>query len=167
MPRATYDCIAATTVTGSATSTVTFSNISGEYTDLVLVCNGGTDIASNVYIRFNGDTGNNYLTNTLSGGPSLSSSRSTAQNTAIVNDYGYTEPDMNFNLIINIMNYSSTETRKTFLSRCNHADNGTGAVTGIWRSTSAITSIDLLAIFSGTPKFSIGTTFALYGIKCE
>jgi hypothetical protein len=65
------------------------------------------------------------------------------------------------------MNYSSTATRKTFLSRSNHADNGTAIISGMWRDTSAITSIEILSLFTGSPTFSIGTTFSLYGIKCE
>jgi hypothetical protein len=164
---ATYDCIATTTVTGTATSSITFSNISGSYTDLVLVLNGGTSGAANVHLRFNGDTGSNYITTGLSGGGSLSSSRSSAGSSAITNDYGYGENDMNLNIIIDIMNYSSTATRKTFLSRSNHADNGTAIISGMWRDTSAITSIEILSLFTGSPTFSIGTTFSLYGIKCE
>jgi hypothetical protein len=164
---ATYDCIATTTVTGSATSSITFSNISGNYTDLVLVLNGGASGIANVHLRFNGDTGNNYITTSFGGGGSLSSPRSAAGSSAIANDYGYGENDMNFNVIIDIMNYSSSATRKTFISRSNHADNGVSVTSGMWRSTSAITSIEIQSIFSGSPTFSIGTTFSLYGIKCE
>ncbi len=54
----TYETIANTTLT-TATSSITFTNISGSYTDLILVLN--TAIASGYngesVIRFNSDTG--------------------------------------------------------------------------------------------------------------
>ena len=162
----TYEPIATTTL-GSAAATVTFSSISGSYTDLVLVCNGGVTTASaNAHLRFNNDTGSNYSDTNLTGsGSAASSSRSTNQTSIILNSYGYPENDMNWNCLAYIMNYSNTTTYKTLLSRSNQADNGVSALVGLWRSTAAITSIDIISIFSGSPQFSIGTTFTLYGIK--
>ena len=56
---ATYDCIATTTL-GSDQASVTFSAISGNYTDLVIVGNGAlTAGAGTLFIRFNSDTGSN------------------------------------------------------------------------------------------------------------
>jgi len=162
----TYEPIATTTLS-SAAATVTFSSISGSYTDLVLVCNGGVTIAAaNAHLRFNSDTGSNYSDTNITGtGSAVSSSRSTSQTSCILNSYGYPENDMNWNCIAHIMNYSNTTTYKTLLSRSNQADNGVSALVGLWRSTAAITSIDIISIFSGSPQFSIGTTFTLYGIK--
>jgi len=162
----TYEPIATTTLS-SAAATVTFSSISGSYTDLVLVCNGGVTIAAaNAHLRFNSDTGSNYSDTNITGtGSAASSSRSTSQTSCILNSYGYPENDMNWNCLVHIMNYSNTTTYKTLLSRSNQADNGISALVGLWRSTAAITSIDIISIFSGSPQFSIGTTFTLYGIK--
>jgi len=58
---ATYEPIATTTVSGSSTSTVTFSSISGTYTDLVIIGNLGSQTTNAFpYLQFNGDTGSNY-----------------------------------------------------------------------------------------------------------
>lgn len=163
---ATYSLINSTTL-GSAQSSVTFSSIPSTFTDLVLVCNGGVTIAAaNAHLRFNSDTGSNYSDTNITGtGSAASSGRSTSQTSCILNSYGYPENDMNWNCIVHIMDYSNTTTYKTLLSRSNQADNGVSALVGLWRSTAAITTIDVISIFSGSPQFSIGTTFKLYGIE--
>jgi hypothetical protein len=63
----TYEPIATNTL-GSATATVTFSTISGSYTDLILVISAftGDDLAAYT-IRLNGDTGSNYSVTSLEG----------------------------------------------------------------------------------------------------
>jgi hypothetical protein len=57
------------------------------------------------------------------------------------------------------MNYSNSTTYKTILGRSNAATSGTSAAVGLWRSTSAINSIEI-----GTVSFTAGSTFSLYGI---
>ena len=66
------------------------------------------------------------------------------------------------NAIVQFQNYSNTTTYKTVLSRGNNASNLVEAFVGLWRSTSAITAID---IKTQSGNFSIGSTFTLYGIK--
>lgn len=159
----TYEPLATTTL-GSAVNTVTFSSISGAYTDLVLVQNGGfTSAAGDVFIRFNSDSGSNYSSTALSGsGSSALSSRESNATRILVDSYGYPTTGISTR-IIQIMNYSNTTTNKTLLSRANNAATGVDAVVGLWRSTAAITSIDLYAWT--TNSFSAGSTFSLYGIK--
>jgi hypothetical protein len=61
---ATYEKIATTTL-GSTTATVTFSSISGAYTDLVLVERLVKSITGgSLQVRFNSDTGTNYSATT-------------------------------------------------------------------------------------------------------
>jgi hypothetical protein len=72
--------------------------------------------------------------------------------------------NFNFNLLVNVMNYSNATTYKTFLARGNIAAGGTEAVVGLWRNTAAITSLELLPTAS---TFATGSTFTLYGIKAE
>ena len=62
----TYEFIAKN-VLSSNTSSITFSSIPQTYTDLVLIINGGNTGAVQVAIRFNGDTGNNYSNQSLTG----------------------------------------------------------------------------------------------------
>lgn len=163
----TYTPIATTTL-GSATGTVTFSSISGTYTDLVLVAsittaNDGTALQ----FRFNSDSGSNYSNTFLEGsGSSATSSRQSNQ----------TDIQISFNVgnnstnpsasIVSFMNYSNSTTNKTLLARWDSATGGTypgtAAAVGLWRNTAAITSIE---VFLGSGNINSGSTFTLYGIK--
>jgi hypothetical protein len=62
---------------------------------------------------------------------------------------------------INIMNYANTTTYKTAISRLDDAANYVGTSVGLWRSTSAINSVTILA---GTGNIPSGAMFTLYGI---
>jgi hypothetical protein len=63
---------------------------------------------------------------------------------------------------IHILNYSNTTTYKTGLGRSGFATGIVLMNTGVWRSTSAVTSVKLLNTGN---DFSSGTTVTLYGIK--
>jgi hypothetical protein len=65
-------------------------------------------------------------------------------------------------LTVNLMNYSNATTYKSILARYGSAAQGTLAFAGLWRSTSAITTLQFLA--DGTETFPTGSTFTLYGI---
>ena len=67
--------------------------------------------------------------------------------------------------VTHFMNYSNTTTYKTLLSRSGTLGGsytGTTLIAGLWRSTSAITSI---LVGCTTNTFVAGSTFTLYGIK--
>lgn len=155
----TYTPLATTTL-GSDAATITFSSISGSYTDLVLVINGTSNQGDTVGLQFNSDTGTNYSATRLSGnGTAASSGRWSNEAKAY---YGVFYTSMT-NAIINFQNYSNTTTYKTFIARSNNAGNDVRANVGLWRSTSAITSITL-NFYDGTSKYSSGTVATLYGI---
>jgi hypothetical protein len=158
---ATYEKIATTTLGGSAAST-TFNSISGSYTDLVLIVAGVTTSGTEaVAVQVNGDTGSNYSRTVLLGnGSAASSSRATSQTSA---GLGVIDSATQGNTIYHFMNYSNATTYKTFIARGNVASEQTRVAVGLWRSTSAITSITVLV---GT-TFATGCTFTLYGIKAE
>jgi len=157
---ATYDCIATTTLS-SAAATVTFSSISASFTDLVLVVNGtwsGTNNFQAITLVFNSDTGANYSRTVLQGdGSSASSSRESTGN------WGIIASDQS-NSILHIMNYSNTTTYKTVVSRGSSAGYIVRAVVGLWRSTSAINSVE---VKTASNNFNSGTSLTLYGIKAE
>lgn len=159
---ATYDKIATTTL-GSTANGVTFSSISGTYTDLVLVFNGAGNSDINVALRFNSDTGSNY-SNTAIGtqGVSGASGRNSNSTAMRINFQGYLRNSYTSLAIINIMNYSNTTTFKTVINRYNSTTAGLDANIGLYLSTSAITSV-LIKVDDGN-TFSIGSTFTLYGI---
>jgi hypothetical protein len=157
----TYEKIATTTL-GSATATVTFSSISGAYTDLVLVVNYGGSVSDTAaFMQFNGDTGSNYSNTKVLGNGSVSVSQRNSNLTyAIISD-NITSTTLTMNCIVSIQNYSNTTTYKTSLGRYNLASGVTEAIVNLWRNTSAITQI-VLDINAG--NFITGSTFTLYGI---
>lgn len=164
---ATYEKIATTTL-GSNTATVTFSSISGTYTDLVLICNaknqGGANY--NLYGQVgNGsvDTGSNYSDTYLGGnGSSAFSGRDTSASQMRLGIFSTT----NFTpTIVHFENYSNTTTYKSMLSRSDDNGGNTIAVVNLWRSTSAINEIKLFV--ESNANFASGSTFTLYGIKAE
>ena len=160
----TYTPIATTTTSGSA-STYTFSSIPSTYTDLILVVSGTNSSGSteDLMVRYNGDSATNYSRTFLEQNSSSSSSGRTSNQTyAIIG--GYIPPGRNFVSIFQFLNYSNTTTYKTSLSRAN--ESGTSyalyATVGLWRSTSAINSVQVFWPSAG--NFGNGTTMTLYGI---
>jgi hypothetical protein len=166
----TYEPIATTTLTGTASS-VTFSSISGSYTDLILVsCDLTTSSTGNThYIQFNSDTTAKYSNTWLYGtGSAAGSSRvttSSGYNEIFIGSIqvgaSATAPEVS---IAHIMNYSNTTTYKTVLVRTGDASNEATANVGLWQSTSAINSI-VVGRTGGT--YASGSTFTLYGIKAS
>ena len=158
---ATYDCIATTTLSTTASS-VDFTSISGSYTDLIIVADALLSSGDNsVGVQFNSDTGNNYSFTYLFGnGSTTSSGRGTSAGNG---DIMYISGTRSTN-IVHIQNYSNTTTYKTWISRFSPSNLYAGAYVGLWRSTNAITSISLIPDSS---TFASGSTFTLYGIKSE
>jgi hypothetical protein len=157
----TYEPIATTTL-GSAAADVTFTSISGSYTDLVLVCwvkTSSNDIG--LRMQFNSDTGSNYSVTQLFGnGTTAGSNRQSSQTSIRWANYLGTAGGIG---IANIQNYANTTTYKTLINRGGFASYGTMSSVGLWQSTSAITSIKVFDEDSG--NMASGSTFTLYGIK--
>lgn len=163
MPK-TYEPIAATTISGTSTSTVTFSSISSAYTDLEIVFNGGATGAANILIQFNGDTTTNYSYTQLTGdGGTAQSYRGSTQSSILSNYWGYLSVDNNTNMLFKIMNYANATTFKTVLTRSSNAGNGVSAVVGLWRKTPE--AINSIRLFTNANNFANNSTFTLYGIK--
>ena len=164
---ATYEPLATTTLSTGAAN-IDFTSISGSYTDLKIVWlaqNANSEFPS---LRINGDTGTNYSRTVLYGnGASAASSRQTSQTQINMGaDVAIPTSGNTFCMImIDIFSYAGS-TNKTVLFNYTNDRNGSGEVNrgvGLWRSTSAITSISLKSR-DGT-NFAIGTTATLYGIK--
>ena len=155
----TYVALATQTL-GSATASVTFSSISGAYTDLVVIF-AGTGGGVDIQYQFNADTGNNYSVTRLSGnGTTAVSNRNTSYASIEADYFAYANATQTIN-ICNIMNYSNSTTYKTALFRSNNASLGVDAGVGLWRNTAAITQV---LIKTNASTFSTGTVFSLYGI---
>ena len=168
----TYEPVATTTLS-SKQNTVTFSNISQNYTDLVVVFNGSADDISNHFMQVgNGsiDTGSNYSTVVLSGdGSTPRSSRYTNDTVGFRPDFWANAAGKDKLTIFNLQNYSNTTIYKSCLMRCSlpvgGAQNAELLLTiGLWRSTSAINTLNIYASTNSGISFNIGSTFTIYGI---
>ena len=158
----TYTPVASQTLSASASS-VTFSNIPQDYTDLVLVVNGQVATSQQLAIQFNGDTGTNYSATAMYGdGTSAGSGRITSSS-SIYGAFGWFANGTQATSIANIMNYSNSTTYKTVLGRGNLSSSYVHAGVGLWRSTSPITSM-YIYVYGGY-NWNSGTTFSLYGIQ--
>lgn len=159
----TYEPLATTTL-GSAAASVTFSSISGSYTDLVLVSNlYGNGGAANVLVRFNSDTGSNYSSTTITGnGSAASSFRNTSTDSIFMINSGSSLNGAWGTFIMSVNNYSNATTYKTALARFGAAGNEVTSTIGLWRNTSAINAIE---IRTSSNTYLAGSTFTLYGIK--
>jgi hypothetical protein len=165
---ATYEPIATTTLSSNTTG-VSFTSISGAYTDLIFIGQlkyvGAAQAYAGVW-QVNSTSGTSYSETILYGtGTSALSSRTS-------NDAAFRPREIAANassswtmLRIDFLNYSNTSINKTVLTTLSSDRNGAGEVSrqvGLFRSTSAITSIQFDPFSIG---FVAGSTFTLYGIK--
>lgn len=162
----TYTQIATYTVPSNTTS-YTFTSIPGTYTDLVISMSIVSSSANTLFIRFNGDSSSLYSATRLYGsGSSAGSDRDTGAAYGVLTNYA--APNSSFgqhNTILNVMNYANTATYKNWISRSNVFNAGTDLITGLYRSTSAITSIGFSTNgFGGTSTLLAGSIITLYGI---
>jgi len=170
-----FESIATATVSNSTTSSITFSSIPSTYQHLQIryFVRGDRGNAQDwSLMRINGDTGNNYVYHSLyansasvyganSGGvqSSIELPRG-AGDTAAANNFGAG--------IVDIHDYANTSKNKTVRIYGGTLNSNTSQYinlqSGLWLSTSAISSISILEGGGGT-YFISGSTFALYGIK--
>jgi hypothetical protein len=165
MATRTYSSIAYTVLSAPAAS-ITFSSISSAYSDLRLVISGVTSSASYIKIQVNTDTGTNYSYRYLAGNGAAGSSASAQSTTfvpvdGLVTSTSTTVPSM---ATVDFMQYKNTSVDKTILATSANDLNGSGetvVTVGLWRSTSAITSIQ---IFANSGNLATGFTAELIGI---
>ena len=171
--------IASYTVPTGGVASITFNSIPSTYTHLQVrlfgKCQRNTYSIAELKVTFNGDTGNNYAGHYLTG----------TGNSATVNSSGFGSASrfqiigMGSNLnsqfgsaVLDILDYASTSKYKTarILNgiMSNVAGGGSyygnlGLCSGLWQSTSAITSINIAP--EDPVNFSQYTNISLYGIK--
>lgn len=157
---ATYEPIASTTL-GTATSSVSFTSIAADWTDLILIFQQTASSNEGALFRLNGDTGSNYSNTRLYGDGSSATSERYSNQTA--DNAGVARSSYITNGRLQIMSYANTSVYKTVLIEANTPQELLMRSVGLWRSTSAVTSITILP--GGGATWSSGSTFSLYGIK--
>jgi len=166
-----FDSIATATGTGSS-STITFSSIPSTYQHLQIRGMGFGNSGGQLFLRINGDTGSNYTRHRVLGyNSSVFASGETSQTSirVCVDDISYASMGTLYPTvaIIDIHDYASTAKNKTVRTFGGIDSNSAGnseidLTSGLWLSTSAVTSISLV-ISAGS--FTTNSTFALYGIR--
>ena len=159
-----YESISTQTVGGGGSASITFSSIPSTYTHLQIrfIALGGASyrLAS----QFNSDTGANYSWHALQGsGSTATADAATSATSMKVGETIATYPTVG---VIDILDYANTNKYKTIRTLEGFDANGSGYIqlfSGNWRSTSAITSITLGTLISGS--MNQYSSFALYGIK--
>ena len=169
---ATYEPIQSTTLGSDATS-YTFTSIPGTFTDLRIIITGRRNNISTPnsywYMRVNSDTGSNYsVTRVWASDNEPWSTRDISSTYCMFHTSGLPRSDEAFSVFtVDLMSYANTSVHKTFLGviaapviNTNYYVVSRGV--GLWRSTSAITSVTLEA---GGASWHAGSTFSLYGLK--
>lgn len=168
-----YESISTISV-GTAVSSITFSSIPSTYTSLQIrfMASAGYGSYNNTTIRceLNGDTtGTNYYYHALQGdsGSGVSAVSSNFQKLTQGLDTATTTSIYGVG-IVDLHNYAVTTQNKTLRTFAGYDTNGEVSANRVllssmlWMNTSAINSIKLIG---QDGNWTVGSTFALYGIK--
>jgi hypothetical protein len=161
-----YESIATVTVGAGGTSLVTFSSIPSTYQHLQVRAFGkDASIYGAIFMSFNNDTYSTNFTRHGLYGDGSSAASFGAANAPYMNAITTPVSSGGFGAaIIDILDYANTNKFKTIKSLSGWDNNGSGIAalfSGSWRSTTAVSRIDILS------DSTIGqySSFALYGIK--
>jgi hypothetical protein len=167
-----YESIATVTVGSGGSSSITFSSIPSTYAHLQIrgiARDSRSNAATNLYIQYNSDTGANYTAHSLygNGSSAVAAFEGTNQTSALAARVTGNNSASNAfgGFVIDILDYANGNKYKTSRSLAGHEDNSSGAIwfiSGLWMSTSAVTSITITPVTSPILQYS---HFALYGIK--
>lgn len=160
---ATYEPIQTYTHTGASTTLITMSSIPSTYTDLLVIANVLYSANNGDYIglRFNGDSNSLYSSTPMAGdGTSTQSYRASGDSKIAF----YAASTSNRTAVtIHMNSYANTTTFKSPIIRSSSvSSNNVEARLGLYRSTSAISS---LSLFFPISSIAAGTEVTLYGIK--
>jgi hypothetical protein len=159
----------------SNASSITFNNLNQyatEYKHLQIRAAVRSDrsgvLNSGLFMRLNGDTGNNYGIHALIGtGSSLSSIASTSRSTTVALPLPAATATANAfgGAVIDILDAYSLTKNKTIrsLGGVSSSFNEIQLASGFWLNTASITSITFVTILSD--QFVAGSRFSLYGIR--
>ena len=160
-----YESIA-TTIVGTATSTITFSSIPSTYQHLQLRAFSNSTTGAPARIRFNSDSGSNYILHVIQGNSaSVGAGAATAQS-GIDGIISSNASNVFGASVVDILDYTNTNKYTTIKAFDGYETGSTGTVylySGLWLNTAAISTITLTDSSGG--NFNTYSSFALYGIK--
>jgi hypothetical protein len=166
--------IASQTVGAGGVSSITFSSIPQTFTHLqlrLMLRDSATSVnqARSSSVRFNSDTGNNYVSHFVNGdGSTAAAGYNAAQSNITFTSLENTNTSIFSVAVIDILDYTDTNKNKTTKTLVGWDANGSGIVgmwSSLWLNTNAITSISLGARNGFTGSFPQYSTVQLYGIS--
>jgi hypothetical protein len=166
-----FQSIATVNVGSGGQSSITFTSIPSTFTHLQIRGIARTNRATfpdPLKLNFNSDTGSNYARHYLAGEGSSASADALSSQTFIRNfiiSSSAATSGVFGTFVIDVLDYAATSKYKTVRTLMGYDDNGSGYIvlnSGLWSSTSAISSISFAGEFGTLQEFS---SFALYGIK--
>jgi hypothetical protein len=162
MPTATYIALANTTLSSTATS-ITFSSIPANYQDLIVIMSIKLTAGAETKVQFNSSTANYSMAQAAFTGSSNFSNGGVGNSWAWITPNSFTSTGEFDNCIMHIMDYSTTNKHKGYVSRYNSlsTNNYSNMIAGRWSETQAISS---LTIYVSSNSFTSGSTFAIYGV---
>lgn len=166
-PEGAYDSLATVTVPSGGVATITFAGIPTGYKHLQLrFLSKNTSADYSIRAQFNGDTASNYTLHGLYGNGTTAAAYGYAnQTTTEIGLSADTTANVFGATVTDILDYADTNKYKTVRVLTGYDKNGAGSIdlrSGLWRSTSAVTSI---LLSSGAGNFAQYSSFALYGVK--
>jgi hypothetical protein len=153
-----------------ASGTITFTSIPGTFKHLQIRMtprSNDANATAPVFMTFNNDSGSNYASHFLQGYQSgIWSSNATSQTSMSLRSGAANSGVSNVHAahIVDILDYTSTNKNKTVKTLQGHVLSGQfqiSLISGLWQSTSAISSISISTVGS----FITASRFSLYGIK--
>jgi hypothetical protein len=157
----------ATISISSPVNTVSFTNITQQYRDLILVSSliYPTSAIQNARMTFNNDSAStSYKLNYIDGyAPGSTGTGNDNGGNFSIHYAGTTVSTNPSNSIANFMDYSVTDKHKSGIIRYNSANSGTGIYGIRYASNSPITSMQIYA--QNSLSWQSGTTFTLYGVS--
>lgn len=165
-----YDSIQTVTVGSGGQATVSFTSIPATYTHLQIRGSLKTANAANgtdLKMILNSDTAANYSHHSIYGnGANANVSAVSGASYIELDGIGSTTANVFNGWVCDILDYANVNKYKTTRTLTGFDTNGGGLIflySGNWRSTSAISRIDL-TVLAGS-NFSQYSSIALYGIK--
>jgi hypothetical protein len=166
---ATYNLISSVSVGSGTASSIDFTSIPSTYTDLIVRMSTravATSNFPNTRVRFNSDTGSNYVYRRLYGTGVAAGSDTATETGAMIGNTNGSDSTTNVFAITEfyIPNYAGSN-QKTLVSQTASENNGATAyiflMANRWNNTSAITSMSIYSDYN----FAQYSTAYLYGIS--
>lgn len=150
---------------GSAQASVTFSNISQNYRDLVLVFSGTTSVAQgSIIYQINNDATARYVYNQMQGTGTAAGSQTGTYFGGAIAGWGFAVALGNLaQSVTHFMDYSAIDKQKTILTRADVSTTFTEASVVRWPDNAPINAIKIFNNGS-TGLLAAGSTVSLYGV---